>query len=673
MPFDPNGNFSPVGGTTAVDGEIAQASQHNLFVQDASAGLSQALLADGRRSWSGDQNANGRRLTNLADAINPQDPVTLKQLQAATLGEGSIAFGSRQAAIDAEIGDDVSTILVLHASALLSYVSDAAGTALVTAGGRKWSPADTPTPLHWGAVGDGATDDIIPLQAMSNFFVRTSTDRAVAYFQSPLVVADGLNRTYAISKSWIIGNVGSGSGMLFNWTFQNARLVAIAGDWSGDLVSGVPKQMFVAAWRMDADYTDSNAGIWRVGLINVHLECSYLTGGTFLENTNSVSLIDLRISRVGKSRVGYDTSIGNKAQNPRSYQTGNGALNVIRINVAGLEEEADPNYPSGEDQTTMATIGIRHRTNDAHFDAFIVSRMTQAMNINNCGANQFYNGHPWSREVYIGPNTNNLWFVNCYFDFSTVTLDGSFNHLFDGCTWPLGTAGTNGLFLRATTASTTGDGLVICGGKFTGGIRVHFTTSGGGSWVTDTAKKIVMQGVWIQTPDATSDIAWQQGAAASLTQNGYLTLNSGATLKGQLLMSGYAITQLATPTASAQAANKSYVDSAVSDERMKTDIALLDSDGLDIIKALRPVRFRYRDPTLDEDWGDREDIGLIAQEVEPVIPTAIHYLPPVTINDNGEPVEIERPLGINYASLTVPLILAVQQLAARLEALEEAR
>lgn len=93
MPFDPQGNYSPPTGTTATDGQAALASQHNLFVQDASSSFSKLLQADGRKSWTGSQNANGRRVTGAGDAVDQQDYVTLAQLQAAIAGIAGVPVG----------------------------------------------------------------------------------------------------------------------------------------------------------------------------------------------------------------------------------------------------------------------------------------------------------------------------------------------------------------------------------------------------------------------------------------------------------------------------------------------------------------------------------------------------------------------------------------------------
>lgn len=47
----------------------------------------------------------------------------------------------------------------------LRYIRDPSGTALQTADGARWSPADTVTPQHWGAVADGVVDDTAAMQA----------------------------------------------------------------------------------------------------------------------------------------------------------------------------------------------------------------------------------------------------------------------------------------------------------------------------------------------------------------------------------------------------------------------------------------------------------------------------------------------------------------------------
>ena len=101
-----------------------------------------------------------------------------------------------------------------------------------------------------------------------------------------------------------------------------------------------------------------------------------------------------------------------------------------------------------------------------------------------------------------------------------------------------------------------------------------------------------------------------------------------------------------------------------SDEHMKTDIKGL-SSSKGKIKELRPVKYKFKSGLTEHDPG--EQIGLIAQEVQPVFPEIV-----VTKN-NGE-------LGIRYTALIPVLIKAMQEqqdeiddLKARIDKLESSK
>ena len=96
---------------------------------------------------------------------------------------------------------------------------------------------------------------------------------------------------------------------------------------------------------------------------------------------------------------------------------------------------------------------------------------------------------------------------------------------------------------------------------------------------------------------------------------------------------------------------------AGSDARMKRDIEDIHY-GLDTVMALRPVQF---------DWlaDGRHDIGLIAQEVEPIIPEIVEIW-------EADP-DIEGQIdtyALRKDALTVVLVKAMQELTARVAALE---
>ncbi len=84
-------------------------------------------------------------------------------------------YSSRAVAEAAEVPLPAQRISVLAAGEMLDFRRDESGTALTTADGASWSPLDTPSPLHWGAV---IGDNDAAFQAMSTF-VETQTERKV--------------------------------------------------------------------------------------------------------------------------------------------------------------------------------------------------------------------------------------------------------------------------------------------------------------------------------------------------------------------------------------------------------------------------------------------------------------------------------------------------------------
>jgi trimeric autotransporter adhesin len=93
--------------------------------------------------------------------------------------------------------------------------------------------------------------------------------------------------------------------------------------------------------------------------------------------------------------------------------------------------------------------------------------------------------------------------------------------------------------------------------------------------------------------------------------------------------------------------------SNLSDRREKKDIRDL-TFGLDFIKALHPVEFRLRNS------NDRIDFGFIAQDVEALIGTQYNVL--------GIGGTAERKLSLRYTDLIAPMVKAIQQQQALIEA-----
>ncbi len=79
---------------------------------------------------------------------------------------------------------------------------------------------------------------------------------------------------------------------------------------------------------------------------------------------------------------------------------------------------------------------------------------------------------------------------------------------------------------------------------------------------------------------------------------------------------------------------------------------------MSLVRRLRGVSWEWREDVQSEHSG--KDMGVIAQEVEEVFPELVH-----TDEDGYK--------SVNYAGLIAPLIEAVKELDARLEALEKER
>jgi hypothetical protein len=109
-----------------------------------------------------------------------------------------------------------------------------------------------------------------------------------------------------------------------------------------------------------------------------------------------------------------------------------------------------------------------------------------------------------------------------------------------------------------------------------------------------------------------------------------------------------------------------------SDARQKTDIAPSDL-GLDFIQALQPVSYRWIVGGVEdhlERAGRRTHYGLLAQQVKTALDAAgcadfAGYV-------QADPEEPESELGLRYDAFIAPLIAAVQELAKRVERLEQA-
>ena len=104
-----------------------------------------------------------------------------------------------------------------------------------------------------------------------------------------------------------------------------------------------------------------------------------------------------------------------------------------------------------------------------------------------------------------------------------------------------------------------------------------------------------------------------------------------------------------------------YGGTSTSDKRLKKDIAgLQDSQGLDFVKQLKPVEYRWK-----EGKSDKKHLGFLAQDVQE-ISGAESGLVQEAVHASRDP-----ELSLAYTELIAPLVMAVQQLSAEVERLKQ--
>jgi hypothetical protein len=95
MPFDSNGQAS-VAGNRPVNGQDTDAAQINVPLADIQSMLSQVLLKSGVAPMTGNFNMNGFKISNIGEASNDGDLITLAELNAGLATQG-VPTGSVQA------------------------------------------------------------------------------------------------------------------------------------------------------------------------------------------------------------------------------------------------------------------------------------------------------------------------------------------------------------------------------------------------------------------------------------------------------------------------------------------------------------------------------------------------------------------------------------------------
>lgn len=165
-----------------------------------------------------------------------------------------------------------------------------------------------------------------------------------------------------------------------------------------------------------------------------------------------------------------------------------------------------------------------------------------------------------------------------------------------------------------------------------------------------------------QDDQGNTTISANNNAQLALQQEG--TTRVRVSTQGEVIITPNSVTSMAGDlrvTGNAFKPGGGPWQNLASDARLKQDVRELDS-GLSEILNLKPVYYKYNDK-IKELAGDQEYVGLIAQDVQKILPSIV----------SPSPLTDERTkdlLTYDSGPLTFILIKAVQELADRVTALE---
>lgn len=229
MPVDSSGNITRPSSPIPVTGQTADAPQVNVAVDDMINSMNMLMFLDGRKPLRGNIPMNGYRARGAADAEQPQDYVTLAQLQS-LIGESGVPTGTVQ-------------------SYTLSSATPPAG--WVFANGQSLSRATFPR--LWSAVqagnnlaesegakqagqygpGDGSTTFTVPNLTLDNgLFIRsTRSERGIGTAQSGAIqshthtgtTANAGSHTHDYVRSTVLTPAGGGGDVTGVWAGGNSQ------------------------------------------------------------------------------------------------------------------------------------------------------------------------------------------------------------------------------------------------------------------------------------------------------------------------------------------------------------------------------------------------------------------------------------------------------------------
>lgn len=194
MPVDTSGNATRPPSPVPVTGQGADAPQVNVPIDDIYAILNLLSYLDGRKPMRGNQDFNGYRATGAGNAVDPQDLVTLSQVQALIAAVQGVPTG----ALMPLTGSVVPAGWVVANGQTLVRATYPAFWAWVQASGNLAATEGAKTLGQYGP-GDGSTTFTVPnLYGDNGYFIRPlSSGRTIGSVQADEIKSHTHNATFS--------------------------------------------------------------------------------------------------------------------------------------------------------------------------------------------------------------------------------------------------------------------------------------------------------------------------------------------------------------------------------------------------------------------------------------------------------------------------------------------
>jgi hypothetical protein len=272
------------------------------------------------------------------------------------------------------------------------------------------------------------------------------------------------------------------------------------------------------------------------------------------------------------------------------------------------------------------------------------------------------NGNDW--QLTNVTNNGNLLFYSYGTATEAITFTKATGNVLIGTTTDAGyklavngsarVSSTSNLAMFIKTSSSFGAGISFEDSTTGGNDVVHAGAIGSGFYITTGfSERFRIDSNGFVGIAATPSSSWTLaidslfGADGALKTTGSVNINSGS----------LGVNVAPSATAGRIDASNDIVAFSTSDQRLKENITPI-ANALDKVKSLTGVEFDWKEETKHVHGYEGHDVGVIAQEVQAVLPEAIRT------NDTGY-------LSVRYEKMIALLIEANKELAARVEELEK--